>query len=263
MLNQFSRTALQFGQDNMNRLHACKVAVFGIGGVGGYCVEALARTGIGGLDLFDDDKICVTNLNRQIIATRKTIGRCKVDVMRERILDINPRAEVGAYQTFYGPETANSIDLSGYDYIVDAVDTMTAKLELVCRAQASGTPIISSMGAANKLDPAAFEVADIYATSVCPLARVMRRELRKRGIPSLKVVYSREPALAPREDTLLSCHRHCVCPPGTIRKCTERRQIPASNAFVPPVAGLILAGEVIKDLIAPATDAALSRPKSS
>jgi tRNA A37 threonylcarbamoyladenosine dehydratase len=238
------------GPDNMSRLFAAKVAVFGIGGVGGYAVEALARTGIGRLELFDDDRICLTNLNRQIIATRKTIGQYKVDVMRQRIREINPKAEVGARRIFYGAETADGIDLTDYDYIIDAVDTVSAKLELVCRAHACGTPIVSSMGAANKLEPSAFEVADIYATSVCPLARIMRRELRKRGVPALKVVYSKEPALTPLENLVPSCRDCCVCPPNTERKCAVRRQIPASNAFVPPVAGMILAGEVVKDLIA-------------
>ncbi|MDR1158792.1 MAG: tRNA threonylcarbamoyladenosine dehydratase [Oscillospiraceae bacterium] len=248
MLDQFSRTALQFGRDKMERLYASGVAVFGIGGVGGYCVEALARSGVGRLDLFDDDRICLTNLNRQIIATRKTVGRYKVEVMRERVLEINPDASVGAFTLFYGPETAGEIDLAAYDYVVDAVDTLTAKLELVCRAQACGVPIISSMGAANKLDPSAFCVTDIYKTSMCPLARVMRRELRKRGVKALKVVCSEEPVTPPLEDGAVSCRRHCICPPGTARKCTVRRQVPASNAFVPPVAGLIMAGEVVKDL---------------
>jgi len=249
MLDQFSRTTLQLGVDNMEKLFGSRVAVFGIGGVGGYCVEALCRTGIGRIDLFDDDRICQTNLNRQIIATRSTVGRYKVDVMRERILDINPNAEVGAYKTFYGPDTADEIDLSGYDYIVDAVDTMTAKLELVCRANACGVPVISSMGAANKLDASAFEVADLYETTMCPMARIMRRELRRRGIEALKVVYSKEPAMAPLEDIADSCRDHCICSPDAARKCTRRRQVPASNAFVPPVAGLIMAGEVVKDLI--------------
>jgi tRNA A37 threonylcarbamoyladenosine dehydratase len=249
MLDQFSRTAMQFGDENMRRLFGCKVAIFGIGGVGGYCVEALARTGIGTLDLFDDDRICLTNLNRQIIATRKTVGAYKVDVMRERILEINPNATVNAHRVFYDPETAAGIDLSHYDYIVDAVDTMTAKLELVCRANACGVPIISSMGAANKMDASAFEVADIYETTMCPMARIMRRELRKRNIKALKVVYSKEPPMTPLEDDENSCRNHCICPPDTARTCTIRRQVPASNAFVPPVAGLIMAGEVIKDCI--------------
>ncbi|MDR2356361.1 MAG: tRNA threonylcarbamoyladenosine dehydratase [Clostridiales Family XIII bacterium] len=250
MLNQFSRTALQLGNDNMNKLYGARVAVFGIGGVGGYCAEALARTGIGAIDLFDDDRICLTNLNRQIIATQKTVGRYKADVMRERIHEINPDAKVGAHRVFYGPDTAGAVDLSVYDYIADAVDTMTAKLELVCRANALGVPIISCMGAANKLDASAFEVADIRETSVCPMARIMRKELRNRGIEALKVVYSKEPAMKPLEDAAESCRHHCVCPPGVTRTCLRRRQVPASNAFVPAVAGLIMAGEMIRDLIA-------------
>jgi tRNA A37 threonylcarbamoyladenosine dehydratase len=234
----------------MNKLYRARVAVFGIGGVGGYCVEALARTGIGALDLFDDDRICLTNLNRQIMATRKTVGLCKADVMRERILDINPDAEVGAYKLFYGPDTASVVDLSIYDYIVDAVDTMTAKIELVCRADTLGVSIISCMGAANKIDASAFEVADIYETSVCPMARIMRKELRNRDIKALKVVYSKEPAMTPIEDMSISCKQHCICPPDVARTCLRRRQVPASNAFVPAVAGLIMAGEVVRDLIA-------------
>ncbi|MDR0424807.1 MAG: tRNA threonylcarbamoyladenosine dehydratase [Clostridiales Family XIII bacterium] len=249
MLDQFSRTELLLGRSNMERLYAAKVAVFGIGGVGGHCVEALARTGVKAIDLFDDDRICLTNLNRQIMATRKTVGEYKVDVMKERILDINPAAEVGAYRLFYGPDTADGIDLAVYDYIVDAVDTMTAKLELVCRAEAAGTPIISCMGAANKMEASAFEVADIHKTSMCPMARIMRKELRERGIGKLKVVYSKEPAMKPQEDMAASCRDHCVCPPDTARTCLQRRQIPASNAFVPAAAGLIMAGEVVKDLI--------------
>jgi tRNA A37 threonylcarbamoyladenosine dehydratase len=249
MLNQFSRTALMFGTDSIERLHAARVAVFGIGGVGGYCVEALARSGVGTLDLFDDDRICLTNLNRQIIATHATVGRPKVEVMRERVLAIYPEAQVNARQLFYSPETAPEVDLSAYDYIVDAVDTVTAKAELVVRAQTAGAPIISSMGAANKVDASAFRVADIFATTVDPLARVMRKVLRERGVTRLKVVFSTETPRQPLEDMEFSCRAHCICPPGTARKCTIRRQIPASNAFVPPVAGLILAGEVIKDLL--------------
>lgn len=249
MLNQFSRTTLQFGENNMECLFSSRVAVFGIGGVGGYCVEALARSGIGGLDIFDDDRICLTNLNRQIIATRKTVGKYKVDVMRDRILEINPDAVVNTHRTFYLPDTADGIDLTVYDYIIDAVDTMTAKIELASRAQALDIPIISSMGAANKLDPTAFEIGDIYETSVCPMARVMRRELRKRNIAKLKVVYSKESSTKPVDDMANSCSTNCICPPDTARKCTQIRQVPASNAFVPSVAGLIIAGEVIKDLI--------------
>ena len=211
-------------------------------------MEALARSGIGTLDLIDDDRVCLTNLNRQIIATRKTVGQYKVDVAEQRILEINPDAVVHTYKTFYTPQTAEQFDFTQYDYVVDAIDTVTGKLELVEQAQKAGVPIISSMGAGNKMDPTAFEVSDIYETSVCPLARVMRRELKKRGIPHLKVVYSKEPAMTPLDDMSISCRAHCICPPGTARKCTQRRQVPGSNAFVPSVAGLIIAGEVVKDL---------------
>ena len=199
-------------------------------------------------DLIDDDKVCLTNLNRQIIATRKTVGKYKVDVMTERILEINPDAKVEARKCFYLPENAHEFDFSEYDYVVDAVDTVTAKLEIIMRAKECNVPVISCMGAGNKLDPTQFEVADIYKTSVCPLARVMRRELKKRGVKKLKVVYSKEQPTRPIEDMSISCRSHCVCPPGTVHKCTERRDIPGSIAFVPSVAGLILAGEVIKDL---------------
>ncbi|MCD7887618.1 MAG: tRNA threonylcarbamoyladenosine dehydratase [Clostridiales bacterium] len=250
MQNQFSRTQLLLGREGMERLYQARVAVFGIGGVGGYTVEALARSGVGQLDLIDDDKICLTNLNRQIIATRSTVGKYKVDVAEQRILDINPKAVVRTYKTFYTPQTPEQFDFTQYDYIVDAIDTVTGKLELVEQAHRVGTPIISCMGAGNKLDASAFEVADLSKTSVCPLARVMRRELGKRGIKHLKVVYSKEPAMTPIEDDSISCRYHCICPPGTERKCTERRQVPGSNAFVPAVAGLIVAGEVVKDLSA-------------
>ena len=248
MLNQFSRTQLLLGADNMERLANAKVAVFGIGGVGGYVVEALARSGVGSFVIVDDDKVCLTNINRQIIATRKTVGKYKVDVMTERILEINPDAKVEARKCFYLPENAHEFDFSEYDYVVDAVDTVTAKLEIIMRAKECNVPVISCMGAGNKLDPTQFEVADIYKTSVCPLARVMRRELKKRGVKKLKVVYSKEQPTRPIEDMSISCRSHCVCPPGTVHKCTERRDIPGSIAFVPSVAGLILAGEVIKDL---------------
>ena len=248
MLNQFSRTQLLFGQEGMEKLYQARVAVFGIGGVGGYTVEALARSGVGTLDLIDDDRVCLTNVNRQIFATRKTVGQYKVDVAEERILEINPKAVVHKYKTFYSPQTADQFDFTQYDYVVDAIDTVTGKLELVEQARKAGVPIISSMGAGNKVDPTAFEVADIYETSVCPLARVMRRELKKRGVKKLKVVYSREPAMTPIDDMTISCRTHCICPPGTARKCTQRRQVPGSNAFVPSVVGLIIAGEVVKDL---------------
>lgn len=248
MLNQFSRTQLLLGQEGMEKLFRARVAVFGIGGVGGYTVEALARSGVGTLDLIDDDKVCLTNLNRQIFATRKTVGQYKVDVAQQRILEINPKAVVHTYKTFYAPQTAEQFDFSQYDYVVDAIDTVTGKLELVEQAEKAGVPIISSMGAGNKMDPTAFEVADIYETSVCPLARVMRKELKKRGIKKLKVVYSKEPPMTPIEDMAISCRTNCICPPGTERKCTQRRQVPGSNAFVPSVVGLIIAEEVVKDL---------------
>lgn len=248
MLNQFSRTQLLLGQEGMEKLFQARVAVFGIGGVGGYTVEALARSGVGTLDLIDDDRICLTNLNRQIFATRKTVGQYKVDIAQQRILEINPKAVVHTYKTFYAPQTAELFDFTQYDYVVDAIDTVTGKLELVEQAEKAGVPIISSMGAGNKMDPTAFEVADIYETSVCPLARVMRKELKKRGIKKLKVVYSKEPPMTPIDDMAISCRTNCICPPGTARKCTQRRQVPGSNAFVPSVVGLIIAGEVVKDL---------------
>ena len=249
MINQFSRTELIFGKNAMTKLFDAKIAVFGIGGVGGYAVEALARCGIGSMDLFDDDKICTTNLNRQIHALRSNIGQHKVDAAKERIHDINPDATVGAHRIFYTPETSAQVDLSEYDYIIDAIDTISGKIELVVNAGECGTPIICSMGAGNKVEAAAFEVADIYMTSVCPLAKVMRHELRRRGVKKLKVVYSKELPIPPKENMLTDCKTNCICPPGTERKCTTRRQIPGSNAFVPSVVGLIIAGEVIKDLI--------------
>lgn len=248
MLNQFSRTELLLGKEAMDKLSRARVAVFGIGGVGGYTVEALARSGVGTLDLIDDDKICLTNINRQIIATRKTVGKYKVDVMKERILEINPKAIVNTYQCFYSAETADQFDFSQYSYIVDAIDTVSAKIEMILRAQEKNVPIISCMGAGNKLDPTRFEVTDIYKTSVCPLAKVMRKELKVRGVKKLKVVYSREEVRKPLEDEASNCKNNCICPPGTERKCTARRQIPGSNSFVPSVAGLIIAGEVIKEL---------------
>ena len=248
MLNQYSRTQLIFGAEAMEKLRKSRVAVFGIGGVGGYTVEALARSGVGELDLIDDDKVCLTNINRQIIATRKTVGQYKVDVAAERVHDIDPNIVVNTYKTFYTPETAEQFDFTKYDYVVDAIDTVTGKIALVMNAKKAKTPIICSMGAGNKVDPTAFEVTDIFKTSVDPLARVMRIELKKRGIRKLKVVYSKEVPLTPVDDMAISCKTHCICPPGTARKCTQRRQVPGSNAFVPSVVGLIIAGEVIKDL---------------
>ena len=249
MLNQYSRTELLFGKEAMEKLWRSSVAVFGIGGVGGYTVEALVRSGVGAVDLIDDDRICLTNINRQIYATRKTVGKHKVDVAAERISEINPDVRVNVHKTFYTPETEKEFDFTQYDYIVDAIDTVTGKIALVVNAKSAGTPIISSMGAGNKVDPTAFEVTDIYQTSVCPLAKIMRYELRRRGVDGLKVVYSKEPPITPIDDMAISCRTNCICPPGTARKCTQRRQVPGSNAFVPSVVGLIIAGEVIKDLV--------------
>jgi tRNA A37 threonylcarbamoyladenosine dehydratase len=248
MLNQFSRSQLLLGADSMEILAKSRVAIFGIGGVGGYVAEALARTGVGSFVLVDDDKVCLTNINRQIIATRKTVGQYKAEVMRDRILDINPDAKVEVRKCFYLPENADEFDFSEYSYVVDAVDTVTAKLEIIMRAQKLGVPVISCMGAGNKLDPTKFQVADIYKTTMCPLAKVMRRECKKRGIKKLKVIYSTEKSRRPIEDMSISCRTHCICPPGAQHKCTERRDIPGSLAFVPSVAGLIIAGEVVKEL---------------
>lgn len=248
MLTQFSRTELLLGKDSMEKLKNSRVAVFGIGGVGGYVCEALVRSGVGAFDLIDDDKVCLTNLNRQIIATRKTVGKYKTEVMRDRILEINPQADVRLHQCFFLPENSDEFPFEEYDYVVDAVDTVTAKIELVMKAQAMNVPIISSMGAGNKLDGSMFRVADIYKTKVCPFAKVMRRELKKRGVKKLKVVYSEEMPTRPIEDMAISCRSNCICPPDAEHKCTERRDIPGSVAFVPSVAGLIIAGEVVKDL---------------
>ncbi len=253
MEDQFSRTRLLLGGDALEKLKNARVAVFGIGGVGGYVVEALVRSGVGTFHLIDDDRVCLSNLNRQIIATRKTIGLYKVDVMKERILEINPDAEVHTYRCFYLPETRDRFDFTQYSYVVDAVDTVTAKIQLVLEAAAAGTPIISSMGAGNKLDPTQFEVADIYETSVCPLARVMRRELKKRHVEHLKVVYSREKPVSPRAEEAPEGGREEASLFGESSEAesmhTGRRQIPGSAAFVPSAAGLIIAGEVVHDLI--------------
>ena len=248
MLNQFSRTELLIGKESIEKLGKAKVAVFGIGGVGSFVVEGLARAGIGNFILVDDDKVCLTNLNRQIIATRKTIGKQKVEIAKERILEINPNANVEIYQQFFMPETEGIID-EKIDYIVDSVDTVTAKIELVLRAKKLNIPIISCMGTGNKLDPTRFEVTDIYKTSICPLAKVMRKELRARGVKDLKVVYSKEEPIIPNNQSEASCKTNCICPPGTKRKCTIRNQVPGSISFVPSVAGLIIAGEVVKDII--------------
>ncbi len=233
MANQFERTELLIGEAAIEKLKSTHVAVFGVGGVGGFVVEALARSGVGNFDLIDKDVVSLTNINRQIIATHKTIGQYKVDVMKDRILEINPEAVVHVHKCFFLPETAREFDFSQYSYIVDAVDTVTAKLQLVMEAQAAGVPIISSMGAGNKLDPTRFEVTDIYKTQMCPLAKTMRRELKKRGVKKLKVVFSAEEPITPLKEL----------------KEEGRRSTPGSVAFVPSVAGLILAGEVIRDLI--------------
>lgn len=236
MNEQFSRTALLIGSDGIDRLLSAKVALFGVGGVGSFTAEALVRAGIGSLDLFDNDVVALSNLNRQLIALHSTIGQYKVDAARGRLLDINPDANIGAFRMFYLPENADSVDLSQYDYIIDCIDTVAAKIELAVRAEKLGIPLIASMGTGNKLDPAAFEVADISKTSVCPLARVMRQELRKRGIQHLKVVYSREIPRTPLEEAKGESHQ------------ASRRSTPGSISFCPSVAGLIIAGEVIKDL---------------
>ncbi len=249
MINQFSRAELLLGEVGIQKLKNATVAVFGIGGVGGYVVEALARTGIGGFVLVDNDKVSLTNLNRQIIATHSTIGQYKVDVMRERILDINPEAKVEVHKCFYLPENADAFTFTDYDYIVDAVDTVTAKLEIVTRAQEAGVPVISAMGAGNKLDATRFEVADIYETKECPLAKIMRRECKKRGIKKLKVVYSREKARKPQQTIEKSCETKNACSQEFEGEQAGRRSIPGSVAYVPSVAGLIIAGEVIKDLV--------------
>ena len=248
MLNQFSRTELLLGKDAMESLEKKRVAVFGIGGVGGYVCEALVRSGVGHYDLIDDDKVCLTNLNRQIIALRSTVGKYKAEVMRDRILDINPNADITVRKTFFLPENADEFPFESYDYVVDAVDTVTAKIEIIMRCKELGVNVISSMGAGNKLDPGRFRVADIYKTTMCPLAKVMRREMKKRGVKSLKVVFSDEKPTRPIEDMSISCRTNCICPPGAQHKCTERRDIPGSIMFVPAAAGLVLASEVIKDL---------------
>ncbi len=232
-MDQFSRTELLVGAEGIERLRNSRVAVFGIGGVGGYVVEALARSGVGTLDLIDNDKVSLTNLNRQIIAMHSTIGRYKVDVAKKRVLDINPAAVVNTYRIFFVPETAADFDFHAYDYVVDAIDTVTGKIQLIVQADSACTPVISCMGAGNKMDPTAFRVADIYQTSVCPLAKVMRRELKKRGIRKLKVVYSEEVPIEVKAAAE-----------------TEKKRIPGSNAFVPSVAGLIIAGEVVRELLA-------------
>ena len=252
MPDAFSRARLLFGADGMERLKRARVAVFGLGGVGGYVTEALARSGIGALDLIDDDRVCLTNMNRQILATTETIGRYKAEVARERIVTINPKAAVNIYKIFFGPDTAEEFDFARYDYIADAIDTVTGKLELVTRAQSAGTRIISCMGAGNKINATGWEVADIYQTSMCPLARVMRRELKKRGVKNLKVVYSKEVPIMPIEDIKTGKDIKAgedIETPGMSRD-QNRRSIPGSVAFVPAAAGLIMAWEIVRDLLA-------------
>ena len=239
MPNRFSRTELLLGKEKMQKLANSRVAIFGIGGVGGYTVEALVRSGLGKIDIIDNDTVSITNINRQIYATQKTIGLYKVDVAKERILDINPKIKINTYKTFFTPETSSEFDFSKYDYVIDAIDTVSGKIELVVKAQETNTPIISSMGAGNKIDPTAFEISDIYKTSVCPLAKVMRQELKKRHIKKLKVVYSKEEPIKINPDDRINLENS---------ENINNKRIPASNSFVPSVVGLIIASEVIKDL---------------
>jgi len=246
MLHSFSRTEMLIGTEGLKTLYNSQVAVFGIGGVGTYAVEGLARSGVGSFVLVDDDDICLTNINRQIHATRKTVGKSKVELMKERILAINPKAQVEAHQLLYNSDSADKLLRDDYDYVVDAIDMVTAKLDLIERCTKRGIPIISAMGAGNKLNPTMLEVADIYETLICPLAKVIRRELRKRGVPSLKVVYSKEVPLTPQA-VGGDCRTDCICP-NKERTCVVRHQIPGSVAFVPSVSGMIIASEVVKDL---------------
>jgi len=247
MLHSFSRTEMLIGKEGLDKLKESKVAVFGIGGVGSFTVEALARSGIGSFVLIDDDDICLTNINRQIHATRKTVGKSKVEVMKNRVLEINPKAEVLTYKELYNCESAEKLLSLDYNYVVDAIDMVSAKIDLIVRCKDKGIPIISSMGTGNKLNPTMLEVADIYKTSVCPLARVMRKELKNRKIDSLKVVFSKEMPLKP-QSTGGDCKTECICP-NKERTCVAKRQIPGSVSFVPSVAGLIIASEVIKDML--------------
>lgn len=249
MLNQFSRTELLIKSEGIEKLQNSKIAIFGIGGVGSFVVEGLVRAGVGNFVLIDDDKICLTNLNRQIIATRKTIGKFKVDVAKERILEINPDAKVETYQEFYMPDSKTNIINEDLDYVIDCVDTITAKIEIIEQCKKLSIPVISSMGTGNKLDPSRFEITDIFKTSICPLAKVMRKELKKRNIDNLKVIYSKEEPIKIDDNSNSSCKTNCICPPGTKRKCTIRNQVPGSISFVPSVAGLMMAGEVVRDII--------------
>jgi tRNA A37 threonylcarbamoyladenosine dehydratase len=249
MLDQFSRTQLLLGSDAMQVLSNARVAVFGLGGVGGTAAEALARAGVGALDVIDHDRVSLTNVNRQTVALTSTIGQLKADVMAKRIADINPACHVTAHACFYLPDTADELDLALFDYVIDAVDTVTAKLLLIERAQAADVPLISSMGTANKLDPTALRVGDIYQTSICPLAKIIRKECRKRGVKKLKVVYSTEPALPPSDEAQEAYREQALQTPGASADKFGRAGVPGSVSFVPPAAGLILAGEVVKDLV--------------
>ena len=249
MLNQFSRTELLIKKEGIEKLQNVKIAIFGLGGVGSFVVEGLVRAGVKNFVLIDDDKICLTNLNRQIIATRKTIGKYKVDVMKERILEINPDCNVETHQEFFMPGSETNIITSDLSYVIDCVDTVTAKLEIITQCKDKNIPVISAMGTGNKLDPSRFEITDIYKTSVCPLAKAMRKELRRRNIRNLKVIYSKEEPKKIDEYSNSSCKANCICPPGTKRKCTIRNQVPGSISFVPSVAGLMIAGEVVREII--------------
>lgn len=249
MQNQFSRTQLLLGKPAIDTLNGSRVAVFGVGGVGGYVVEVLARSGVGAIDIIDDDRVCLTNVNRQILATISTVGKHKVDVAEARIHDINPRCIVRKYQTFYLPEKADMFDFSNYDYVVDCIDTVTAKLDIIQRCWRLGVPIISCLGAAYKLDATQFRVTDLFKTKMDPLAKVLRKKLRKTDVKHLKVVYSPEEPLESIDQPEISCRFHCICPNKDMRKCTDRHTIPSSNAWVPATAGLICGGEVVKDLV--------------
>ena len=249
-MHAFSRTEIIIGEQGLQRLAGAKVAIFGVGGVGSYVAEALVRAGVGKFILVDDDTICLTNTNRQLHTTRKTIGQPKVEAMRQRMLDINPAAVIETIQSFYLPEKAEQLIQDDYDYIVDALDTVTAKIDLAVQGKARSIPVISAMGAGNKLDPGGFKVADLAKTSVCPLAKVMRKELRKRGVEHLKVVYSEEKPIVPICVETSDCSKHCICPPGSTKHCLERRSVPGSISFVPGVVGLLIAGAVVNDLLA-------------
>ncbi len=247
-LHSFSRTELLIGSEGLKKLENTKVAIFGVGGVGSFTAEALARSGVGHLILIDDDDICLTNVNRQIHALRSTVGKSKVETMKSRILDINPKAKVTTYQELYNSESAERLLSYEYDYVVDAIDMVSAKLDLIERCKKNNIPMISAMGAGNKLDPTQLEVADIYETSICPLARVMRKELRKRGVKDLKVIYSKEAPITPLDIESSSCKSNCICP-NKDRTCAVRHQIPGSVSFVPSVSGLIIASQIVKDII--------------